>query len=90
MDMITFVKNIFDFLNPDSLSNIEKSIKNFKKIVEENNLITSEIKTLELAIEKTEDLNTKFSLKKELRNKLKVIKEDLEYQSLEDSVDKAW
>lgn len=88
--MITFVKNIFDFLNPDSLSNIEKSIKNFKKIVEENNLITSEIKTLELAIEKTEDLNTKFSLKKELRNKLKVIKEDLEYQSLEDSVDKAW
>lgn len=84
------IKNLFNFLNPDSERNIDRSINYLKNFAEENNLITSEVSELESFINNTTDSKSKFSAKKNLRNKLKSIYQDFNYKSLEDSIDKAW
>lgn len=80
-------KNLINLLSPISERNIDKNINWYKK---ELIYLSDDINLLEKQILITNDLKQKCVLKIKLFKKLKQAYKDMEYQNLEDSIDKSW
>ena len=68
--MKKLLKKIFDYLNPNSLTNINKSISHSKIEAESYNLDISIFNSSEKLIAETSDVKLKYQLKVNLKNEL--------------------
>lgn len=80
---------LINFLNPNSEKNLDKNISFYKKaLIDYQTNIDFDLR--EKAINETLDAKTKHVLKIEFKEDLKKAYQDYRYESLKDSIDKAW
>ncbi len=88
--MKNLLKIIVDFFTPNSTTNLDRNISYFKQVLIENHSFNSEMISLEKSIDKASSEKLKHTLKIQFRDKLKKVYDDLEYEAMKETIDRAW
>ncbi|OCK53190.1 hypothetical protein BA768_01145 [Chryseobacterium sp. CBo1] len=84
------LKSFLNFFNPYSESNLDSEIKIYLEDAKKYNLDISHLSNLENSISKTSDSKKRLQLKVKFKNSLRAIYDQHEYDSMSETIDRAW